>query len=260
MVGVQIIRDGRPDQPVLEVALSEALLMRVARGELPATLRLYRPGPTVAFGRLDALRAGYGAAAAAAAEHGFTPVLRSPGGHAAAYDAGTVGFDLVLPNASVVEGVQDRFRDTSQALARALTELGVDARVGPVPGEYCAGDYTVNARGARKLVGTAQRAIRGAALLGGFVTVSGSARLRAVLEPVYAALAIDWDPASLGAVDDEVPEVTLAAAEQAVLEALAGTGARSAAELDAATLALAQELRAGHAVRPGGPGPPARSG
>ena len=185
-------------EPALEVALSEALLVRVARGELPPTLRLYRPRPTVAFGRLDKLRAGLRDAAAAARERGFEPVLRSPGGHAAAYDSGTVAFDLVLPAGSIVEGVQDRFRDTSDAIAEALVALGVDARVGEVPGEYCRGAYTVNAGGRTKLVGTAQRAVRGGALLAGFVTVEGADRLRDVLVPVYAALELEWDPATVG--------------------------------------------------------------
>jgi lipoate-protein ligase A len=249
---VRVVRDGTPDRPVLEVALSEALLLRVARGELPQTLRLYRPGPTVAFGRLDALRPGYAAASAAARAAGFEPVLRSPGGHAAAYDQGTVGFDLVVPTEHVLDGVHPIFRRTSAALAEALAALGADARVGAVPGEYCPGDYTVNARGRVKLVGTAQRAIRGASLLGGFVVVSGAERLRAVLEPVYAALELAWDPATLGALEDEVPGVAMADAEDAVVTALApGEPAAPAAPaaLDAATRALAEELMAGHVAR-----------
>jgi lipoate-protein ligase A len=245
---MQLIRAGAGDRPELDAALSEALLLRVSRGELPATLRVYRPGPTVAFGRLDALRHGYGRAAAAARDHGFTPVLRSPGGHAAAYDDGTVAFDLVLPTESVVAGVHDRFRETSEALAHELAGLGLAARVGAVPGEYCAGDYSVNADGRTKLIGTAQRAIRGAALLGGFLTVRGSRRLRTVLEPVYAALAIDWDPRTLGAVEDTVPGVTVEAAERAVVDALTTGHDTAAAPLDDATRALAQELAPRHLV------------
>jgi lipoate-protein ligase A len=245
---VRVIRCDAVLEPVAEVALSEALLVRVANGELPATLRVYRPRPTVAFGKLDALRPGYAEAARAARDHGFTPVLRSPGGHAAAYDEGTVGFDLVVPAASIAGGVQERFRSTSDAIARALVSLGVDARVGEVPGEYCRGDYTVNARGRTKLVGTAQRAIRGGALLAGFVTVSGAGRLRAVLEPVYAALDLAWDPATLGAVEDEDEAVTPEQVEAALRTELA-PGAESAT-LDDATRTLARELEPRHAIRP----------
>ena len=241
-----MVVEGEGREPALEVALSEALLVRVARGELPAMLRVYRPRATVAFGRLDALRSGYRAAAAAARERGFEPVLRSPGGRAAAYDDGTAAFDLVVPADTIVQGVQDRFRDTSDAIAEALGSLGVDARVGEVPGEYCRGAYTVNAGGRVKLVGTAQRAIRGGALLAGFVTVEGAERLRAVLEPVYAALEIEWDPATVGDVASERPGVTLDAVQDALVDALAG-GARRA-EIDAATRALAAELEPRHVI------------
>jgi lipoate-protein ligase A len=228
--------------PVTDVAIAHALLLRVARGELPGALRVYRPAPTVAFGKLDALRPGFAAAVEAARSHGFTPVLRAPGGHAAAYDPGTVVFDLVAPSERLFDGLHDTFRSTSAALAASLSSLGVHALVGSVPGEYCCGDYSVNARGAVKLVGTAQRAVRGAALLGGFVTASGSARLRPVLVDVYAALGLAWDPATLGAVDDEVA-VGVDAVQRAVVSALGTPG-----EPDEATLALAASLEPQHVV------------
>jgi lipoate-protein ligase A len=231
----------------LEVAVSHALLLRVARRELPALVRVYRPAPTVAFGKLDALTAGYRDAVRAARGSGYEPVLRAPGGHAAAYDEGTVGFDYVVPVETPFGALRDIFEGVAGALAGALGGLGVDARVGPVPGEYCRGDFTVNAQGRAKLAGTAQRAIRGGSLLGGFVTVAGSARLRAVLEPVYAALALEWDPASLGAVEDEVPGVGVDAVERAVVTALAGGDGEPAA-LDAASLALARELEPAHRI------------
>jgi lipoate-protein ligase A len=246
LIDVQLIRADEAQHPALEVATSHALLLRVAARELPATLRVYRPAPTVAFGRLDRLRAGFGHAVGAARAQGFDPVLRSPGGHAAAYDRGSVGFDLVVPTEELFAGVQDVFRRSSSALAAELGRLGVEAGVGPVPREYCPGDYTVNARGRVKLVGTAQRAIRGASLLGGFVTVSGAERLRAVLAPVYAALELDWDPHSLGAVADEAAGMEPDQVAAAVVRALA-PGAPEAA-LDAETRALAEGLEPDHAL------------
>jgi lipoate-protein ligase A len=104
-------------------------------------------------------------------------------------------------------------------LAAALASLGVDARVGAVPGEYCPGDYSVNARGRVKLAGVAQRVVRGASLLGATIVVRDGARVQAVLRDVYAALEIEWDEATAGAVEDEVPGVTVEAVEQAVLAA-----------------------------------------
>ena len=70
-------------------------------------------------------------------------------------------------------------------IAAALCDLGVDARVGEVEGEYCPGEYSVNARGALKLMGVGQRIVRGAAHVGGVLVVGRSDRTRRVLEPVY---------------------------------------------------------------------------
>ena len=56
-------------------------------------------------------------------------------------------------------------------MERALQRLGVDARVGEVPREYCPGDYCVNARGQTKLAGIGQRLIKGAWHIGGVIVV-----------------------------------------------------------------------------------------
>jgi octanoyl-[GcvH]:protein N-octanoyltransferase len=222
----------------LELAVSHALLQRVAARELPTLLRLYRPPATVAFGKLDILRAGYPDAAAAARGHGYAPVLRLPGGHAAAYHRESVGIDLVYALDDPVPGTHERFRETGERLAGALAGLGVDARVGEVAGEYCPGAYSVNARGRVKLVGTAQRLVRGAALLGAVIVVRDGAGVRAVLRDVYSALGLEWDDATAGAVDEEVA-VGLGDVERAVLAAY---GDPPAEDIDGETLALARRL------------------
>ena len=56
---MQLVRSGPAGSAALELAVSHALLTRVAAGELPSTLRVYRPAPAVAFGKLDTLRPGY---------------------------------------------------------------------------------------------------------------------------------------------------------------------------------------------------------
>ncbi len=89
-------------------------------------------------------------------------------------------------------------------IAAALRGLGVDARVGEVPGEYCPGAYSVNARGAVKLSGIGQRMIRGGAHMGGVVVASGGREVARALEPVYEALELEWDPSTSGDVSEEV--------------------------------------------------------
>ena len=128
-------------------------------------------------------------------------------------------------------------------MERALQRLGVDARMGEVPREYCPGEYSINARGQTKLAGIGQRLIKGAWHIGGVIVVSEGERVRDVLLPVYEALGLDWDPATAGAVADEVSGVTwdeVAAALQAELPE------HTEAQLDQATLSLAQELEPEH--------------
>ncbi|HEX2102469.1 MAG TPA: hypothetical protein VHF51_02365 [Solirubrobacteraceae bacterium] len=248
---MRLVRDGFPDDPALDVAIGHALLERAARREIGPTLRLYRPGATVAFGRLDRLRPGFAAAVAAARAHGFEPVLRQPGGHAAAYDTGALCLDVVRPEAEAIPALQARFAAAAELLAGALRAVGVDARVGEVPGEYCPGAWTVNARGRVKVAGTAQRVVRGASLLGAVVLVGGGARVRAVLDDVYAALGLGWDPATAGAAGDDVPDLTVEAVQRAVLDAYAAreAGRLREAALDVATIARARELAEGHRLR-----------
>jgi lipoate-protein ligase A len=240
---VQLVRAGFPDDPALDVAVGQALLERAARGEIEPTLRVYSPGATCAFGRLDTLAPGFRAAVAAARARGFEPVLRQPGGHAAAYDSGALCLDHVRPEAEALPALQARFEDAGDLFAAALRAVGVDARVGEIPGEYCPGQWTVSARGAVKLVGTAQRLVRGASLLGAVVLVRGGTRVRAVLEDVNAALGLDWDPATAGAAEDDVPGLSVADVERAVLDAYAARfGPFDDGTLDEATLSRAREL------------------
>jgi lipoate-protein ligase A len=236
---MQLVRSGPAGSAALELAVSHALLTRVAAGELPATLRVYRPAPAVAFGKLDTLRPGYPRAVEAARAHGYEPVLRLPGGHAAAYHTDSLAIDVVWALDDPVVGTHDRFAAEGERLAGALRTLGVDARVGEVAGEYCPGEYSVNARGRVKLIGTAQRLVRGGALLGASIVVGDGAGVRAVLDDVYAALAFDWDASTVGAIGDEVPGVGLDAVEAAVIAAY---GELEPAVLDEATLALARDL------------------
>jgi octanoyl-[GcvH]:protein N-octanoyltransferase len=234
-----LVRESSPRPPALEVAVSHALVERVSAGELGPVLRIYRPAPTLAFGRLDRLRPGFGAAVAAAREHGFEPVVRAPGGHAVAYHDGCLVVDEIVPERDPITGMQERFAHSGRRLAAALRAVGVDARVGRIPGEFCPGDFTVSAGGI-KLVGTAQRVVRHGSLLAASVAVRGGDALRAVLTDVYAALALDWDPATAGALDG----VGLDAVEDAIVAAYEWSLAPGV--LDPETLALAARLEPQH--------------
>lgn len=236
------------DDPALDLALAPALLQRVATGARLPLVRVYRPWPTVAFGRRDSFLPGFADAVAAAQRHGFTPVIRSAGGRAAAYHEECLVIEEIIAADDATSGIQARFADEAESQARALRGLGVDARVGAVPGEYCPGEFSVNARGETKLIGAAQRIIRGAWLFSSVVVAGGSGRVRTVLEEVYAALGLDWNPASTGAIADERPEVGVGEVEGALVTGLKGRYRLTQTQFSADDLAAARDLLDRHRV------------
>ena len=223
-------------------------MQRVAARELPETLRIAHPGTTVAFAKRDAVAPGYDAAVRAAREHGFEATLRLAGGRAAIFHDGTMEIGHAVPDDDPRAGIHDRFRQTAERLAHALVTLGVDARVGEIAGEYCPGRYSVNARGAVKLAGIGQRVLGGGSHTGVVLVIEGERRINEVLEPVYAALGLDWEPAVTGSVRSEEPSADWARVSDAIVTEFAHDYALVEDELDAETLALARELAAEHRV------------
>jgi len=243
---LRVLFDCFPDDPALDTAVSRATMRRVGAGELPETLRLARPARVVAFAKRDVLAPGYAGAVAAARAEGFGSVVRLAGGRAAVFHEGTLEVAHAVPDPDPRSGIQQRFETTAGLIARALGSLGVDARVGEVPGEYCPGRWSVNAGGARKLAGIGQRVVSGAAHVGTVIVVDDAAAVRRVLEPVYAALELDWAPETVGAVADEAPGVGWEAGRDALLAQYAERFELVEDELDAETLALARALASEH--------------
>ncbi len=243
---MRLLRQGFPDRPAFGTAVSDAILKRVASGDRPATLRLHRPARELAFAKQDRVAPGFGAAVQAAHDAGFEPVIRLAGGRAAVFHEGTLAVAWASPHPRPVAGTQQRFELMAAIVTSALRRNGVDARIGEVPGEYCPGAWSINARAAKKLSGIGQRMITGAAHAGAVIVVTGSSDVRDALVPVYAALELDWDPDTTGAVEDEVPGIGLAQVEDAILAELGERFELIEDEIDADTLALAAELEAEH--------------
>ena len=243
---LRLITIGFPDRPAFGTAVSDAILQRVAAGELGATARLHRPGRELAFSKQDRSASGFAAAVRAAREGGFEPVVRLAGGRAAIFHEGTLALAWSTPDHRPVDRTRERFQVAAEVIAGALRRLGVDARIGEVPGEYCPGAFSVNARGEVKLAGIGQRMIAGGAHVGAVIVGEGSELIRATLVPVYSALGLEWDPATAGSVADEVSGVSLDAVEAALIAELGERFELEPAELDPATLALAAELEAAH--------------
>ena len=106
-------------------------------------------------------------------------------------------------------------------------------------GGYCPGEFSVNDGHGHKLIGTAQRLVRGGWLFGTVILVTDPEPVRQVLTKVYDALGLDWEPSSVGAVETTVPGVTVDDIKSAVLEAYAGLGPVVIADLTNDVLELA---------------------
>jgi len=192
-----------------------------ARGE---SLRLYTPDNALLFSNLDARRRGYARAVELAQEAGYAPVTRLAGGHAAVFLEASVAFAWSSADANANLHIGDRFETITRWIVTALRNLGLDARVGEVAGEYCPGEYSVNLEGRIKVMGVGQRVIRGGAHVGGVLTVGSSDALREILIPVYDALELEFRPETAGGIADFDAGLTPDLVIRALLEAIEAEG------------------------------------
>ncbi|KDE59621.1 lipoate--protein ligase [Halostagnicola sp. A56] len=212
-MSVRVLR-GRSETIDADRAASQRLLEIAATGT-PA-VRVWRPHRQVAFGRRDAGLEGYDDARAVAREFGFSPVERSVGGRAVAYDGKTtLAFARAEPVADFRQGTDERYERLTADLERALERLGVSAVRGEPADSFCPGTHSLSvsapsdrtgsseAPDRRKVAGLAQRVTQDAALASGIVVVANRDELASVLEGVYGALEVPFDPGSVGALETE---------------------------------------------------------
>lgn len=210
---MRIVR-GRAATPDADRDATRQLLREVGETGVPV-VRAWTPHRQLAFGRRDANAPGYPEARAAAEQRGFPPVERNVGGRAVAYTGSTLAFAAIEPVDDPRSGLGQRYDGAVASVVEALRSLGVDARPGEPPDAFCPGDHSVQApdegRGGeepgdddtlRKVAGVAQRVTGGAALVGGVVVVDDAPEIRDVLVPVYRALDVPLDPATIGSVAD----------------------------------------------------------
>lgn len=190
---------GRPDDIDADRAVADALPDLLAeRGE--SVFRAWTPHRQVAFGRRDTADDGYDRAREAARERGYTPIERQVGGRAVAYTGTVLAFSHVVPNEDG-DSIQARYERTTNVLERALERLGATVERGEPEAAFCPGDHSLQHDG--KLAGIAQRVRRDTAVVGGclVVTEADERALADVLDPVYAALGVPFDPESVGSVE-----------------------------------------------------------
>lgn len=213
--------DGRAEDIETDRARTREMLEHTEEtGE--AAVRVWTPHRQVAFGRRDAHAEGYEAAKRAAESRDYPTVERRVGGRAVAYTGDTVAFARTEPVDGDEErtGIQQRYARATTDLQVALHRLGVRARPGEPPDSFCPGSHSLQSVG--KLVGIAQRVTSDAALVAGIVIVRDHAAISTVLDPVYTALDVPFDPESVGSVaraDGEgTPEAVIEAVGAALVE------------------------------------------
>lgn len=220
--GILVIRQEGSADAAADLDRSIELLRDVASGVIAqaGVLRVYAPSPTVAMSRRESRLPGFESARLASRERGFAPAVRPTGGRAVAYDQTCIVFDAIRREAPGSTAQAAFFLEVGDALMTALRSWGVDARVGDVPGEYCPGEFSVNARGAVKLIGTSQRAVRGARLMSGMLPLAEVEGLVEVLTAVNAALGLDWDPSTFGSLATEAGGLPRRGVEEELISAL----------------------------------------
>lgn len=202
--------------PVADRERTTGLLAAAADGT--PGLRLWAPPKQVAFGRRDTRSDGYGRATRLAAERDFQPVERDVGGRAVAYTGATLAFAHAIPlggshtrgaitdreSAAGWASIEERYDRATRAVIDALRGLGAEVTVGEPDASFCPGDHSIRVAGGGKLSGIAQRVRADAALVAGCLVVrrEDAAALAALIDPVYDALGVPFDPESLGSVEE----------------------------------------------------------
>ncbi|MFC5133944.1 MULTISPECIES: lipoyl protein ligase domain-containing protein [Haloferacaceae] len=201
---MQVLR-GRDASPRIDRDHTARLLDDAAEGR--PGVRVWAPPGQIAFGRRDAREPGYGRARRAAATAGFAPIRRDVGGRAVAYTGDTLAFALAIPIDDDRGSIDERYATVTRAVRSALEASGAGISSGEPPDSFCPGDHSLRVGGGEseggKLAGIAQRVRSDAALVAGCVVVSrhDARGIATVLDPVYDALDVPFDPGSVGSVE-----------------------------------------------------------
>lgn len=215
---MRVLRGRRADVKA-DRELTRTLTERARETREPA-VRVWRPPKQVVFGRRDAREDGYARAVAAAEDREFPTTERESGGRAVAYTGRTVAFVRAEPVEAEREDVHARFERMSTDVQSALARLRVDATPGEPDAAFCPGSHSLQAEG--KLVGLAQRISSGVALTTGQLVVEDHEPIATVLDPVYDALGVPFDPRSVGSIAKAggitEPETVVRTVEKALVD------------------------------------------
>lgn len=161
-------------------------------------VRVWCPPRQVSFGPRDIRHEGFERAASIARSHGFPPSKRTVGGRAVAYTGSTLAFSTVRPIDDPRHGLTERYERALSTVQAALADLGIESTRTEPPNSFCPGQHSLASRG--KIVGIAQRVTATTAAVSGIVIVRDHDDIAAVLDPIYRALDLPFDTASVSSV------------------------------------------------------------
>lgn len=160
-------------------------------------MRLWRPlRPALSAGRLDARHPRLPEVLTLARESAVQPVRRLAGGHAATLDSGCLCLGWAQPQPRLEQSAA-RYELIAQAIADALTALGVFNSLGESPGEWCPGAWSVQGPSG-KLAGLAQRVTSQAAWCEALIVIRATPGLRVLARQVHDVLDLDWSDSAQG--------------------------------------------------------------
>lgn len=186
---------GRGETLAADREITQSLIDRVGEAGEPA-VRVWQPPKNVAFGRRDSNREGYEQACKSATERGYPVADRSVGGHAVAFTGNTVAFARAEPVDDARSGISERYDRLAELTLSAMAELCVDVEEGEPEESFCPGTHSLSATG--KIVGLAQRVHSDAAVASGILILRDHDDIAAILDPIYDALGVAFDPDSVG--------------------------------------------------------------
>jgi lipoate-protein ligase A len=145
-----------PAAPEPALAGDTSLLEAVSAGA-PAAARLWRMTPCLVVPSRVASLAGFEAATAHSAAHGWPVLVRSTGGAPVPQFPGMLNIALAYRMAADTPwSIDDAYRHLAALLTDALKPLGLRAETGEIADAFCPGRYDLSLDG-RKIAGLAQR-------------------------------------------------------------------------------------------------------
>ncbi|MBQ4811842.1 hypothetical protein A7985_13890 [Pseudoalteromonas luteoviolacea] len=139
------------------LALDADLLKQIAKGALPATIRLWECPQSLIVSRKEAKLPHFEQACQTLSQLDWPVAVRDSGGTAVPHGPGILNFSLIFAQTKAhTLDVDEIYIALCEPIRSALNSLGIQSEYGETPGAYCDGRFNLNIE-SLKVTGTAQR-------------------------------------------------------------------------------------------------------